>query len=86
MATESHGRKRREGRRCSGSIFSCARMGVIRFDVPGQDVGFLGRYEIKGNRLRVCYPGPLVVGKPPQPPEKIESGPKVTVAEWERAD
>jgi uncharacterized protein (TIGR03067 family) len=60
--------------------------GVIRFDVPGKNVGFLGRYEIKGNRLKVCYPGPLEVGKPPQAPEKIEPGPKVTVAEWERVD
>jgi hypothetical protein len=60
--------------------------GVIRFEVPGQDVAFLGRYELKNGRLKVCYPGPLEVGKPPQPPAKIEPGPKVTVAEWERAD
>ena len=53
--------------------------GVIRFDVPGEEgVTFYGRYELKGDRLRVCYPGPIDGERGALPPAALESpeGPK----------
>jgi hypothetical protein len=56
--------------------------GVVR--MAAKDVSFLGRYEVKDGKFRVCYPGPLEVGKPPRAPEKIESKAGSLVAEWVR--
>jgi len=61
--------------------------GVLRFDVPGEDgVSFFGWYELKGDKLRVCYPGPLDDEKGAIPPAALESrtGSKVTLSTWER--
>lgn len=60
--------------------------GVIRFDVPDSDVKtyFLGRYELEAGKLRVAFPGPLVVGKPPAPPPDFGTGDGRTVSSWER--
>lgn len=58
--------------------------GLIRFDVPG--VYFLGRYELKDGKLKLCFPGRLEVGKEPQPPSAFASKPgsRATLSTWER--
>jgi hypothetical protein len=47
------------------------------------DVTLLGRYELRGDRLRIAYPGPLEVGKPLRPPTDLTTA--LTIAEWRRA-
>ena len=61
--------------------------GIIRFHLPDDKATyFYGRYELKGDRLRVCWPGPLKAGRGPRPPAALKSpaGSRVTLSAWER--
>ena len=57
------------------------RAGVVRRLLPADGTMTLGRATSRswaagscGGRLRVAYPGPLEVGKPPRPPADLRSG------------
>jgi uncharacterized protein (TIGR03067 family) len=55
--------------------------GVLQFDTMGTT--FLGRYELKGDTLRIAFPGPIV-GNMPRPPDDFAPGDGRTVASWTR--
>lgn len=56
--------------------------GVIRFDVG--ETWFLGRYELRGRELRLCYPGPISNEGRPLPPARFEARKGVNLSTWQR--
>jgi uncharacterized protein (TIGR03067 family) len=59
--------------------------GIIRFEFPGETTYFYGRYELKGDTLRICYPGPIENGFPQPPAEfSADKGSGRNLSTWER--
>jgi hypothetical protein len=59
---------------------------IVFFEAIDGSTWFFGRYELKDDTLRLCFPGPLDPW--PEPPKAMESpkGSKVTLSEWKRAE